>query len=287
MASPVVSAPRTDPVVVDGPDALVPVATGVRRRRLTVPRWVRRLASPIAILVLWQIASTVGWVDDRTLPPPTDVLRAGIDLWSDGLLQHHLWASLQRVGYGLALGVGVGTALAVLAGLFRVGEDLIDAPVQMLRTLPPLALVPLFILWFGIDEQPKIYLIALASLFPVYINLYAGIRNVDARLVEAARAAGLNRLQLIRHVVLPGALPSFFVGLRFSIGVAWLVLVVTEQVNATAGVGYMMNQAREFFRTEVIVLGLVIYGLLGLLSDVLVRALERYGLRWRRAFQGT
>jgi sulfonate transport system permease protein len=162
-----------------------------------------------------------------------------------------------------------------------LGEEVIDAPVQMLRTLPFLALVPLFILWFGIGETPKIVLIALGSAFPIYLNLFAGIRGIEPRLVEMGRVFGLGRAGLIRNVVLPGALPSALVGLRYSLGVAWLSLVVAEQVNARAGIGYMINDARDFLRTDVILVGLVLYALLGLLADALVRLLERRLLAWR------
>jgi sulfonate transport system permease protein len=246
----------------------------------------RRLISPIVIVLLWQLASELGWLDPQTLAPPSEVLSAGKELLADGELQHHLWVSLGRVVKGLTLGVLAGTVLALLAGLSRWGEDLVDPPVQMMRTVPVLALTPLFILWFGIGEETKYLLIALGTTFPIYLNTFAGIRGIDARLIDAARTLGLSRAQVIRKVILPGALPGFLTGLRYSAGIAWLVLVVGEQINATSGIGYLITQARTAFRTDVIVLCLVIYALLGLTTDAIVRAIERRALAWRVTYSG-
>jgi len=254
--------------------------------RLHVPARLRRAIGPIAIVVLWQLASSTGLVSTRVLAAPSTVAESAWTLLSTGELQNHLWVSLGRVARGLGIGVSAGLALALVSGLFRWGEDLLDPPIQMLRTLPVLALVPLFILWFGIGETPKVALVALGTLFPVYLNTFAGIRGIDNKLVEAAATISLGRAGLIWHVILPGALPAALVGLRYSLGVAWLVLVISEQINATAGIGYLMTNAREFLRTDVIVVGLVVYGLLGLSTDALVRALERRVLAWRVAFAG-
>ncbi|AHI25219.1 Aliphatic sulfonates transporter permease protein [Komagataeibacter xylinus E25] len=154
-------------------------------------------------------------------------------------------------------------------------------PLQILRTLPALAMVPLFILWFGIGETPKIALVALGATFPVYLNLHKGIRSIDPRLLEMTRTLGLSRMQTIRDVILPGALPDLLVGLRFAVGMSWLMLVVAEQVNAESGIGHMMMEAQDFMRTDIIMVGLVIYGLLGLVSDQAVRLMERAFLSWR------
>lgn len=247
---------------------------------------VRRVLGPLVLLALWQALSSLQIVSPRVLAAPSTVLATGWDLLKDGELQQHLWVSLGRVLRGLSIGVSVGVVLALLSGLFRWGEDLLDPPIQMLRTLPILALVPLFILWFGIGETPKVALVALGTMFPIYLNTYAGIRGIDNKLVEAATTLSLSRAELIFHVVLPGALPSALVGLRYSLGIAWLILVISEQINATAGIGYLMTNAREFLRTDIIVVGLVVYSLLGLLTDAFVRALERRVLVWRVAFAG-
>jgi len=246
----------------------------------------RRLLGPLIILVVWQLASSYQLVSPRVLAAPSTVVATAVELLKGGELQRHLWVSLGRVTHGLAIGVGAGLVLALVSGLFRLGEDLLDPPLQMLRTLPILALVPLFILWFGIGETPKIALVALGTLFPIYLNTYAGIRGIDNKLFEAASVLDLNRAQLVWHVILPGALPGALVGLRYSMGVAWLILVISEQINATAGIGYLMTNAREFLRTDIIVVGLVVYSLLGLATDALVRLLERRVLVWRATFAG-
>jgi len=182
-----------------------------------VPRWARRLLGPALLFGGWIVLATTGVISEKTLAPPGDVWSAFTELVSKGTLQHHLWDSLQRVLTGLAIGITIGVTLALVAGFFRVGEDVIDGPMQIFRGLPVIALVPLFIFWFGIGETPKVLLISLGVTFPVYINTFAAIRNVDSRLVESAGTFGLGRWQLARHVVLPGALPGFFTGLRFAL----------------------------------------------------------------------
>ena len=251
-----------------------------RLPRLNLSRF-RRFASPLAIILLWQAASMAGLIAPRTLAAPTTILASAWELLASGELPRHLLVSLGRVAAGLAIGVTTGIALALVSGLSRLGEEVVDAPMQMLRTLPFLALVPLFILWFGIGETPKIALVALGSAFPVYLTLFAGIRGVDPKLAEAGRVFGLDRRGLVRHVILPGALPSGLVGLRYALGSAWLSLVIAEQINATAGIGFLINDARDFLRTDVIVVGLLVYALLGLGADALVRAFERRALAWR------
>ncbi|MGF7236348.1 MAG: ABC transporter permease [Frankia sp.] len=259
-------------------------ASGGRRR---VPPWTRRLAGPILIYLVWQVASSSGLASSRDLPSPAAVVSAGREMASSGDLGSALAVSLYRVGMGLAFGVAIGLALAVLAGLFRLGEDVIDSAMNFLRTVPVIALLPMIIIWIGIGEPAKIFLIAAGVVFPVYMNTFAGIRGVDARLVEAARTFGLRGFGLVRRVIIPGALPGFLVGLRWALGVAWLLLVFAEQINADKGLGYLLNQGQSWNRTDVILLCVVIYGALGLLGDGLVRLLERSLLSWRRGFTGT
>jgi len=260
---------------------LVDVAAGAAPRR-RVPRGARRLVGPIALVAVWQVLSTTGVLDRTTLAAPSDAWSAGVDLVARGELQNHLWTSLQRVLWGLALGVSAGTGLAVAAGTSRFGDDILDSTMQVLRAIPVLALTPLLILWLGIQEEPKIAMVAIAVTFPVYLNTHGAIRGVDGKLVEAARTFGVRRWELIKDVILPGALPGFLVGLRYAFSISWLVLVISEQINATSGIGYLMNEARGAFRTDVIVVGLVIYGVLGLVSDGIVRFLEGSLLSWRR-----
>ncbi|KAA9156693.1 ABC transporter permease [Amycolatopsis acidicola] len=249
-----------------------------RRRRLPdLRRWI----SPVALLVLWQVASSTGLLPPDKLSSPWTVLQAGVETAQSGELGEAFAVSIVRVALGFLLGGGIALVLGVVAGLSRWGGVLIDPPVQMLRTLPFFGLIPLFILWFGIGEEPKIVLVALGVLFPLYLNIYSGIRNVDEDLVEAAAALGFTRWERLVHVVLPAAVPQTLVGLRQSLGVAWLALIVGETVNADAGLGYLINNARDFLRTDVIVVGLVVYAALGLATDALVRLLERRALRWR------
>ncbi|MEU6141182.1 ABC transporter permease [Streptomyces sp. NPDC047081] len=255
-------------------------------RRTRVPRWLRRTTGPVLLLVLWQLLSATGVLTADVLASPGRIAQVGWDLTADGSLPGAIGTSLQRVAGGLLLGTVIGTGLALVSGLFRVGEDLVDAPVQMLRTVPFVGLIPLFIIWFGIGEAPKIAIITLGVTFPLYLNVYAGIRGVDAQLIEAGESLGLSRWGLVRHVVLPGALPGALTGLRYSLGIAWLALVFAEQVNADAGIGFLMVQARDFLRTDVIVVCLIVYAFLGLLADLIVRTLERLLLQWRPTFTG-
>lgn len=249
--------------------------------RRHVPPGLARLLGPVLLVLLWCLATNLGWVDSRTLSSPQQVWDAARRLQETGALQDNLTVSLQRAMIGLAIGVVVGVVLAVLSGLSRIGEYLIDANLQILRSLPILALVPLAIVWFGIGEEVKILLVSLAVMFPIYLNTNAAIRGVDRRFVDLAQTVGLGRIALVRRVVLPGALPGFFIGLRFSVAIAWLVLVVSEQINASSGIGYLMTQARGLGQTDVIMVGLVVYAVLGLVSDIIVRFIERRALTWQ------
>jgi sulfonate transport system permease protein len=260
-------------------------ADGVAGRwRLT--GW-QRLISPLALLVVWQLVSVAGLVSARKLPPPTRVISTAATLITTnsaayGTLQHALLASLERMIVGFALGASVALVLALVAGLSRAGEEAVDPLMQMVRTLPLFGLVPVFIVWFGIGQLPKLLLIALGAAIPLYLNTFSGIRAVDGKLAELGHVLGLRRSELIRHVVLPGALPGMLVGLRQSLGVAWLSLVVAEQLNTNSGLGFMINQATQFSQNDVIFVVLLVYTILGLLTDWLVRRVERRALSWRR-----
>ena len=241
----------------------------------------RRWISPVLLIALWQLASSTGVLDQRTLASPAQVATTAVDLVRQGTLGTATLVSVQRVAIGFTIGALIGLVLAVVAGLSRIGEDAIDPPMQMLRTLPHFGLVTLFIIWFGIGETPKIALIALGAVFPLYLNTLGGIRGIDRKTLEAARAMHLNRRQRIRHVVIPGALPQTLVGLRQSLGIAWLTLIVAETIASQSGLGYLINHAKDFLQTDVIVVGLAVYSLLGLATDAAVRHLERKALAWR------
>jgi sulfonate transport system permease protein len=254
------------------------------RRRPRLP-W-RRLVVPLALLIAWELAARTGLVSERRFSSPSQIAATLWQLAASGELGMHLLASLARAASGLAIGLSLGIALALLAGLSKRGEDAVDALLQMTRTLPHLALVPLFILWFGIGETPKVALVALGCMIPVYLNLFAGIRGADAKIIEMAGTLGLTHVEQIRHIVLPGALPSLLVGLRYSLSIAWLSLVVGEQINASSGIGYLAINAQNFMRTDIIMACLLIYALLGLVTDALVRLAERRLLAWRPAIVG-
>jgi sulfonate transport system permease protein len=268
----------------------LPVAADEAPLRLPRPPWARLRAGlpwavPVALILLWQALASAGVVTARIMPAPLDVVRAAWTLTANGELPHHMWVSTQRALIGLALGGGIGFALGVLNGLVRLAEELTDSTLQMVRNVPHLAMIPLVILWFGIDEGSKLFLVALGVLFPIYYNTFHGIRTVDPGLVEMGRVMGLSRWGLIRHVLLPGALPSVLVGLRFALGIMWLTLIVAETIASSAGIGYMAMNAREFLITDVVVLAILVYALLGKLADSLARALERAALAWHPAFQ--
>ncbi|MGV0834983.1 ABC transporter permease [Mycolicibacterium thermoresistibile] len=237
---------------------------------------------PLLLMALWLLTSQLGLLDPQTLPHPFDVARTAAELWSDGRLPAGIAASLRLSLISLAIGVVAGLALALLAGLSRVGEALVDGPIQIKRAVPTLAIIPLAIIWFGIGDTMKIVIIATSVLIPVYINTTAHLKGVDLRHVELAQTVGLSRGEFIRKVALPGALPGFFTGLRLAVTISWTALVVVEQVNATSGVGYLMTQARLYGQLVVVVVGLVVYAVFGLAGDHLVRTIERRALLWRR-----
>lgn len=240
---------------------------------------------PLLLVSLWQIASSQGWISVRVLPAPLAVLQAFGRLAESGELWTHVQISAGRALLGLAVGGGLGLALGLFTGSIRWAETLLDSSIQMVRNIPALALIPLVILWFGIDETAKLFLISVAVFFPIYINTFHGIRNVDPGLIEMGRTYGLSQWGLYRQIILPGALSSILVGLRFSLGLMWVILIVAETISAQAGIGYLTMNAREFLQTDVVLVGILLYALLGKLADVFAKGLERYWLRWHPGYQ--
>lgn len=240
---------------------------------------------PLLLVSVWQIASSQGWISVRVLPAPLAVLQAFGRLAESGELWTHVQISAGRALLGLAVGGGLGLVLGLFTGSIRWAETLLDSSIQMVRNIPALALIPLVILWFGIDETAKLFLISVAVFFPIYINTFHGIRNVDPGLIEMGRTYGLSQWGLYRQIILPGALSSILVGLRFSLGLMWVILIVAETISAQAGIGYLTMNAREFLQTDVVLVGILLYALLGKLADVFAKELERYWLRWHPGYQ--
>ncbi|MDP0926249.1 ABC transporter permease subunit [Paracoccus onubensis] len=237
-------------------------------------------AAPVAILLAWEVASRAGLIAPQVLPAPSSVAETAWRLTVSGDLFKHLGASLLRAAIGFVIGGAIGFALGVLVGFSRVAEASLDRSIQMIRAIPFLALLPLVIVWFGVDESGKIFLVALAVLFPIYINTVLGIRQVDPKLLELARVTGLSRMKTIRKIILPGAMPSILTGVRYALATAWLALVVAETVATTSGIGFLAMDAREFLQTDVIVLAILIYAVIGISADGLARFLERKLLAW-------
>ena len=240
---------------------------------------------PVLLMAVWELSARTGLLSTRVLPEPLAVIQAATRLALSGELWEHLWVSAARALIGLAIGGGLGLLLGLFTGSLRWAETFLDTTLQMVRNIPPLALIPLVILWFGIDETAKLFLVAVGVFFPVYLNTFHGIRSVDPGLIEMARSYGLRGWQLYRQVILPGALPSILVGLRFSLGLMWVLLIVAETISAQSGIGYMTMNAREFLQTDVVLVGILLYALLGKLADVLARGLERVALRWHPGYQ--
>ena len=240
---------------------------------------------PVTLIVFWQIASRVGWLSTRVLPAPLEVITAAWTLTTSGELWTHVRVSAGRALSGLAVGGGLGLVLGLLTGSSRIAETLLDSSIQMVRNIPALALIPLVILWFGIDESAKLFLIAVSVFFPIYLNTFHGIRGVDPGLIEMGRTYGLSRWQLYTQIILPGALSSILVGLRFSLGLMWVILIVAETISAQAGIGYLTMNAREFLQTDIVLVGILLYALLGKLADLFAKSLERYWLRWHPGYQ--
>ena len=239
---------------------------------------------PAFLLVLWQCATARAWVSPTALPSPAAVLTAFVRLCRSGELPQDLWESLKRALIGLALGGGLGFAFALMNGLSAWANRLFDSSLQMVRNIPHLALIPLAILWFGVGESSKQFLIITGVFFPIYLNTLHGIRSLDPRLREMGRAYGLSRWESFRQIILPGALPSILIGLRFALGTMWLTLIVAETISSDNGIGYMTMNAREFLQTDVVIVGILLYALLGKLADWIAWGLERYLLRWNPAY---
>jgi sulfonate transport system permease protein len=242
-----------------------------------------RAIGPVLLLTAWYAATATGALTEDVLAGPQDVVTTFGELWADGQLPEALRVSVTRAGLGLLLGASTGLALGVVSGFTRLGEELVDSSMQALRAIPFLALTSLFIVWFGIEEASKILLIGVACTFPMYVNVSSGVRNVDRKVVEAARSFGLGRAAIAREVVLPGALPSIFAGLRLSTTLSVIALIAAEEINVTAGLGYLMARATDYLRTDILALCVLLYAVIGLVADLALRLAERVAMPWRGA----
>jgi sulfonate transport system permease protein len=267
----------------DLPGRLAPPARRARLR-LSGAATLVPFALPALLVLGWEAGSALGLISDRLLPRPSTVVATGWAKLASGELLRHLGTSALRALAGLVIGGAVGFGLGLMNGLSARAHRVTDTTLQMVRNIPILALMPLVIVWFGIGEGAKLFIVALSVFFPIYLNTAHGIRSVDPQLIEMGRAYGMSGRTLFRKVLLPGSLPSIFVGLRYALGIMWLVLIVAETLASSRGLGYMANQAREFMLLDVVVLAILLYALLGKLADVVTRALERRTLRWNPAY---
>lgn len=256
--------------------------------KLLKHKWIDRLIPwlvPVSLILIWQFLVQIGWLSTRVLPSPTSVVDAGVKLASSGELLRHVSVSAGRALAGFAIGGGIGFALGLLNGISSISEKLLDTSVQMLRNIPHLAMIPLVILWFGIGEEAKLFLVSIGVLFPIYLNTFHGIRTVDPGLIEMGKVYGLKPFSLFWQIILPGALPSILVGVRFALGLMWLTLIVAETIASDSGIGYMAMNAREFMQTDVVVFSILLYALLGKLADSIARQLEAWSLQWHPNYQ--
>ncbi|ANB77411.1 ABC transporter permease [Paraburkholderia phytofirmans OLGA172] len=251
-------------------------SSGISPRRLNIISW----SVPLVLLLIWEFFARIGLLSPQVLPAPTKIFHTAITLIAHGRLLSDMAVSLLRAGAGFAIGGTLGFALGTAVGFSRIAEALLDRNIQMLRTIPFLAALPLVIVWFGVGEVGKIFLVSLGVMFPIYINTVLGIRQVDPKLLELGRVMGLSTDILIRRIVLPGALPSVLAGVRYSLATAWLALVVAETIATSTGIGFLAMDAREFLRTDVIVMTIVIYAGIGVATDACARFLERRLLAW-------
>ncbi|RUT48013.1 ABC transporter permease [Paenibacillus anaericanus] len=247
---------------------------------------IKGLVLPLVILIVWEVVGTVGHISPTVLPTPHLIAEEFYHLAQSGQLLLHLRVSIWRSLLGFLLGASIGFAFGVWSGFSRLAEKQLDPSIQMLRTVPHLVITPLFILWFGFGEMSKVLLIALGAFFPIYVNTFLGIRSVDSKLFEVARVLSFNRRDLITKLIIPASLPNILLGIRLSLGAAWLGLVVAEMMGSSAGVGFLIMDARYFSITSLVFVGIIIFAIVGKLTDSLVKLLEKRLLRWRDSYLG-
>lgn len=269
------------------PATSIPARHGHRRPSFSkVNKLLVALIVPAIVIAVWQLIGSIGLVAKTVLPAPWDIVLAGKNLIDSGLLFSHMQISIYRAASGFFIGGGLGLLFGIIVGLSTRSENLLDPSLQMIRTVPHLAVAPLFILWFGLGDLSKVLLIAMGAFFPLYVNTFLGIRRVDAKLFDVAKILEFSRWKQVRLLILPGALPNILLGVRLSLGAAWLSLVVAELMGSTEGVGYMIMDARQFSNTDIVFVGIIIFAVVGKLTDSLVRLMERHFLKWQDTYKG-
>ena len=248
-------------------------------------QWLEPWLIPIVIVIAWEVSNKTGLLANTILPAPTDVLKAGYAQAASGTLWSHLQISTSRALTGFVIGGGLAFVIGVLNGIVPIAQRYLDTTIQMLRNIPNLALIPLVIIWFGVGEEGKIFLVAISVFFPIYVNTYHGIRNIDPRLIEMGKIYNLSKTKLFFKVIILGAMPSILVGVRYSLGIMWLTLIVAETVAASSGIGYMSMNAREYMQLDIVVLAIILYAILGKVADSIARLLEKKLLKWSPAYQ--
>ncbi|MGJ3197436.1 ABC transporter permease [Peribacillus castrilensis] len=240
---------------------------------------------PVVVLIAWQALGSVGILPAQLFSSPLLIVMTFIDLFQSGEMGMHLQISLTRAFLGFALGGFLGLLLGVIVGMQKKSEEYLNPSIQMLRTVPLLAITPLFIMWFGFGELSKVLLIALGAFFPLYLQTFLGLRNVDKKLYDVALILEFSRREQITKLMIPAALPNILLGIRLALSAAWMCLVVAELLGADRGVGFMIQDARSFMQTDVVFVGIIIFALAGKISDSLVRFLENHLLKWQDSFK--
>lgn len=252
-----------------------------KKKALRLPVTILPFLIPIILVLFWQVASSLGWLSSSVLPSPLAVLQDGIELTQSGELPKNLSISLYRATLGLLIGGGIGFILGFINGMSKTCRLLFDSSIQMFRNIPHLALIPLIILWLGINESAKISLVAIGTMFPVYINTFHGISSVDPDLIEMGESYELSKRQMFFKIIFPAALPQILVGIRYALGVMWTTLIVAETISASSGIGYMANNAEDFMDMETVILCIVVYAVLGKISDLVAKSFESLLLEWQ------
>lgn len=267
---------------------LIQKKNSVKRRKLYLraSNMVLGLIVPVALLIVWEVAGAMGYLNPVLLPTPSSIWKELVSMTETGELVKHLGISTWRALLGFLIGGGLGLTMGLWVGFSYKTERLLDPSFQMLRTLPHLAIAPLFILWFGFGETSKLLLIAKGAFFPLYVNTFLGIRSVDSKLFDVGKVLQFSKWQMITKLILPASLPNIFLGIRLSVSVAWLGLVVAELMGSSAGLGYLINDARSFSLTTVVFVGIIVFAVVGKLSDSIIKLLEARALRWQDGFKG-